>query len=61
MGYNPHANVFELFDFAKLTLILSPYKPEMSMIRSCPDRWEFKNECYLTVNQPISKQQRYLN
>jgi hypothetical protein len=23
----------------------------MSMIRSCPDRLEFKNECYSTVNQ----------
>ena len=27
----------------------------MSMIRSCPDRLEFKNECYSTVNQSISK------
>ena len=61
MGYNPHANVFELFDFAKLTLILSPYKPELSMIRSCPDRLEFKNKCYSTVNQSISKKQRYLH
>ena len=25
------------------------------MIRSCPDRLEFKNECYSTVNQSISK------
>ena len=23
----------------------------MSMIRSCPDRLEFKNECYPTVNR----------
>jgi hypothetical protein len=30
----------------------------MSMIRSCPDRLEFKNECYSTVNQSISKKQR---
>ena len=39
----------------KLTLILRPYKPELSIIRSCPDRLEFKNECYSTVNQSISK------
>jgi hypothetical protein len=32
------------FDQWKLTLIFSPYKPELSMIRSCPDRLEFKNE-----------------
>jgi hypothetical protein len=38
-----------------LTLIFSPYKPELSMIRSCPNRLEFKNECYSTVNQSISK------
>ena len=25
------------------------------MIRSCPDRLEFKNECYSTVDQSISK------
>ena len=25
------------------------------MIRSCPSRLEFKNECYSTVNQSISK------
>jgi hypothetical protein len=43
------------------TLILSPYKPELSMIRSCPDRLEFKTECYSTVNQSISKRQRYLH
>jgi hypothetical protein len=30
------------------------------MIRSCPDRLEFKNECYSTANQSISKKQRYL-
>jgi hypothetical protein len=29
--------------------------PELSMIRSCPNRLEFKNECYSTVNQSISK------
>jgi hypothetical protein len=34
-----------------LSILLSPYKPELSMIRSCPDRLEFKNECYYTVNQ----------
>ena len=34
---------------------------ELSMIRSCPDRLEFKNECYSTVNQSISKKQRYLH
>jgi hypothetical protein len=39
----------------------SEHKPEMSMIRSCPDRLEFKNECYSTVNQSISKKQRYLH
>jgi hypothetical protein len=39
----------------KLTLILSPYKPQLSMIRSCPNCLEFKNECYFTVNQSISK------
>ena len=27
----------------------------MIMIRSCPDRLEFKNECYSTVNKSISK------
>ena len=27
----------------------------MSRIRSCPDRLEFKNECYSTVNQSIIK------
>ena len=36
------------FDQCKLTLILSPHKPELSMIRSCPYRLEFKNECYST-------------
>ena len=25
------------------------------MIRSCPNRLEFKNECYSTVNQSIGK------
>jgi hypothetical protein len=30
----------------KITLIFSPYKPELSMLRSCPNRLEFKNECY---------------
>ena len=43
------------FDQWKLTLIFSPYKLELSMIRSCPDRLEFKNECYSTVTQSISK------
>jgi hypothetical protein len=33
----------------------SSHKPEMSMLRSCPNRLEFKNECYSTVNQLISK------
>ena len=47
--------------FLFLSILLSPYKPEMSMIRSCPDRLEFKNECYSTVNQSISKKQRYLH
>jgi hypothetical protein len=46
--------------FLFLSILLSPYKPEISMIRSCPDRLEFKNECYSTVNQSISKKQRYL-
>jgi hypothetical protein len=36
------------FDQCKLTLILSPYEPELSMIRSCTYRLEFKNECYST-------------
>jgi hypothetical protein len=27
----------------------------MSMIRSCPERLEFKNECYSTVNQSWAK------
>jgi hypothetical protein len=27
----------------------------LSMIRCCPNRLEFKNECYSTVNQSISK------
>ena len=39
----------------------SEVNPEISMIRSCPDRSEFKNECYSTVNQSISKKQRYLH
>ena len=35
----------------------------MSMLRSCPDRLEFKNECYSTVNQSISKKNNdiYIN
>jgi hypothetical protein len=37
------------------------HKPELSMIRSCPSRLEFKNECYSTVNQSISKKHRYLH
>ena len=45
--------IFRFFLF--LSILLSPYKPEMSMIRSCPDRLEFKNECYSTLNQSISK------
>jgi hypothetical protein len=49
------------FDQWKLTLIFSRYKPELSMMRSCPDRLEFKNECYSTVNQSISKKQWYLH
>ena len=36
-------------------------KPELSMLRSCPNRFEFKNECYSTVNQSISKKHRYLH
>ena len=46
---------FKSFDQWKLTLIFSPYKPELSMIRICPNRLEFKNKCYSTVNQSISK------
>ena len=33
----------------------------MSMIRSCPERLEFKNECYATVNQSMSKKHQYLH
>jgi hypothetical protein len=50
-----NASVFVLSIFLFLSILLSPYKPEMSMIRTCPDRLEFKNECYSTVNQSISK------
>jgi hypothetical protein len=46
-----HLLLLSYFDQWKLALISSPYKPELSMIRSCPDRLEFKNECYSTVNQ----------
>jgi hypothetical protein len=46
---------FKSFDHWKLTLIYSPYKPELSMIRSCPNRLEFKNKCYSTVNQSITE------
>jgi hypothetical protein len=31
------------------------YFCDSQKIRSCPDRLEFKNECYSTVNQSISK------
>jgi hypothetical protein len=49
----PQKCQFKSFEQWKLTLILSPYKPEMNMLRSCPDCLEFKNECYSTVNQSI--------
>jgi hypothetical protein len=49
----PQKCQFKSFDQWKLTLIFSPYKPELSMIRSCPNRLEFKNECYSTVNQKL--------
>jgi hypothetical protein len=52
----PQKCQFKSFDQWKLTLIFSPYKPELSMMRSCPNRLEFKNECYSTVNQ--SNQQK---
>ena len=42
----PQKCQFKSFDQWKLTLIFNPYKPELSMIRSCPNRLEFKNECY---------------
>ena len=51
----PQKCQFKSFDQWKLTLIFSPYKPELSMQRSCPNRLEFKNECYSTINQSISK------
>jgi hypothetical protein len=47
----PQKCQFKSFDQWKLTLIFS----------RCPDRLEFKNECYSTVNQSISKKQRYLH
>jgi hypothetical protein len=34
----PQKYQFKSFDQRKLTLIFSPYKPELSMIRSCPNR-----------------------
>jgi hypothetical protein len=51
----PQKCQFKSFDQWKLTLIFSPYKPELNMLRSCPNRLEFKNECYSTVNQSITE------
>ena len=51
----PQKCQFKSFDQWKLALIFSPYKPELSMIRSCPNRLEFKNECYSTVNSQSAK------
>jgi hypothetical protein len=42
------------FDQWKLALIFSPYKLELSMKWSCPDRLEIKNECYST--KPVNQQ-----
>ena len=47
----PQKCQFKSFDQWKLTLIFSLYKPELSMLRSCPNRLKFRNECYSTVNQ----------
>jgi hypothetical protein len=48
---------FFYFDQWKLTLILSPYTPELSMIKSCPDRLghEIRNNCFI-YGESISNQ-----
>jgi hypothetical protein len=46
-------NYISIFLF--LSILLSPYKPELSMIRSCPNRLEFQNECYSTKEKRLLK------
>ena len=50
----PQKCQFKSFDQWKLTLIFSPYKPELSMIRSCPNHLEFKNELFHC--KPVNQQ-----
>ena len=52
----PQKCQFKSFDQWNLTLIFCPYKPELSMIRSCLNRLEFKNECYSTDCKPVNQQ-----
>jgi hypothetical protein len=51
----PQKCQFKSFNQWKLTLIFSPYKPELSMIRNFPNRLEFKKRVLFHC-KPVNQQ-----